>query len=105
RGALFAPDQPALVRGDPATGVVATVDADGGRYVRLLVVDPAQRGHGHGHALLAAAEADTRAAGSRTLTIGADAPYFLWAGVPSDALALLCLLERHHYARVEANFD
>jgi GNAT superfamily N-acetyltransferase len=104
-GTLFAPDQPAVVRGDPRIGVVATVEGDDGAYVRLLVVDPEARGRGHGHALLRAAEADARAAGHTSLTIGADAPYFLFAGVPSAATELLYLLERHHYTRVETNFD
>src|SRR5262249_5471932 len=103
--ALFAPDQPATLRGDPAVGVVATVEADGGAHIRLLAVDPDARGRGHGHALLEAAHADARAAGHRSITVGADAPYFLWAGAPSTEIALLCLLERHHYARVETNFD
>jgi GNAT superfamily N-acetyltransferase len=104
-GALFAPDQPAVVRGDPAVGIVATVGNNGDAYIRLLVVDPGARGKGHGHALLAAAHADARAAGHRSITVGADAPYFLWPGVPSTELAMLCLLERHRYARVETNFD
>ena len=104
-GALFAPDQPAIVRGDPAVGVVATVGSDGDGFIRLLVVDPDARGRGHGHALIAAAHADARAAGHRSITVGADAPYFLWPGVPSAELGLLCLLERHRYARVETNFD
>jgi N-acetylglutamate synthase-like GNAT family acetyltransferase len=104
-GALFAPGQPAVVRGDPAVGIVATVTGEDGGHVRLIAVDPAARGRGHGHTLLAAAEADARAAGHHSLTIGADAPYYLWAGVPSAETALMALLERHHYARVEANFD
>jgi GNAT superfamily N-acetyltransferase len=104
-GALFAPEQPAVVRGDPSTGVVATVECEDGTHVRLLTVDPDARGLGQGHALLEAAEADARTAGSRSLTIGADSPYFLWPGVPSNATPLLCLFERHHYARVETNFD
>ena len=85
--------------------MVATVDCDDGAHVRLIVVDPELRGRGHGRALLRAAEADARAAGSTTLTIGADSPFFLWAGVPSANTELLCLFERHHYERVEANFD
>jgi GNAT superfamily N-acetyltransferase len=104
-GALFAPEQPAVVRGDPALGIVATVASEGEAYIRLLVVDPEARGRGHGHALIAAAHADARAAGQRSITVGADAPYFLWPGVPSTELAMLCLLERHRYARVETNFD
>jgi GNAT superfamily N-acetyltransferase len=104
-GALFAGEQPAVVRGDPEIGVVATADCDDGAHVRLLVVDPEKRRRGHGRALLRAAEADARAAGSATLTVGADAPFFLWAGVPSANIELVCLFERHHYERVETNFD
>jgi GNAT superfamily N-acetyltransferase len=104
-GTLFAAEQPAILRGDPDVGVVATVDCDDGAHVRLIVVDPEVRGRGHGRALLRAAEADARAAGSTALTIGADAPYFLWAGVPSANTELLCLFERHHYERIEVNFD
>lgn len=104
-GALFAPEQPAVVRGDPVVGVVATVVCEDGPHVRLLVVDRAARGRGHGHRLLEAAEAEARAGGHRSLVIGADAPYFLWPGVPSTATELLCLLERHHYSRAEANFN
>jgi predicted N-acetyltransferase YhbS len=81
------------------------VEGDGGAYLRLLVVDPEARGRGHGHALLGAAHADARAAGHVSITTGADSPFFLWPGVPTTSTALLCLLERHHYSRVEANFD
>ena len=44
-------------------------------------------------------------AGTRRSPRAADAPFFLWAGVPSTEIGLLCLLERHHYERVETNFD
>src|SRR5439155_2456876 len=94
-----------VVRGDPAVGVVATVEGDDGAYLRLLVVDPEARGRGHGHTLLRAAHADARVRGHQSITTGADAPFFLWPGVPSTDTALLCLLERHHYTRVEMNFD
>jgi len=102
-GALFAPDQPTKVRGDPDVGVVASVEAEGQGYVRLLVVDPAHRGRGHGHALLEAAEADLAAMPS--VTVGADSPYFLFPGVETTELGMLVLLERHHYDRGEANFN
>jgi GNAT superfamily N-acetyltransferase len=102
-GALFAPEQPATVRGDPSVGVVATVEGEDGGYVRLLVVDPSARGRGHGHALLDAAETDL--AGQRSITVGADAPYFLFPGVETSQTAMLSLLERHHYRRAEANFN
>lgn len=104
-GVLFAAEQPAIVRGDPGVGVVATAECDDGTHLRLLVVDPERRGGGHGRALVRAAEADARAAGSAALTIGADSPYFLWAGVPSRNTDLMYLLERLHYERIEAHFD
>jgi GNAT superfamily N-acetyltransferase len=103
--ALFATEQPAIVRGDPEVGVVATVEGREGAYVRLLVVDPDARGRGHGRALVRAAEADARAAGHGSITIGADAPFFLWPGVPSTETPMLSLLEHNHYTRVETNFD
>jgi GNAT superfamily N-acetyltransferase len=104
-GALFEVEQPAVVRGDPATGVVATVEGPDGAHMRLLVVDPDARGRGFGHTLVRAAHADVRAAGHSSITVGADAPYFLWPGARTSETALICLLERHHYARVDTNFD
>jgi GNAT superfamily N-acetyltransferase len=102
-GALFATDQPAVVQGDPDIGVVATVRDEDRGFVRLLVVDPAHRGRGHGHELLRAAEAEL--SGVQTVTVGADAPYFLFPGAESRETALLCLLERHHYERIGTNFN
>jgi mycothiol synthase len=108
---LFAPEQPAVVRGDPGIGVVATVEgiaASGGAgrgFVRILVVAPEHRGNGRGRELLAAGEDDARAAGLGSLTTGADAPFYLWPGVESSETALLCLLERARYARAETNFN
>jgi N-acetylglutamate synthase-like GNAT family acetyltransferase len=103
RRALFAPDQPAVVRWEPGIGVVASVlDAEEG-YIRLLVLDPVHRGHGLGHELLRAAESDLDAAA--VITVGADSPYFLFPGVPVTETALCCLLERHHYTREETNYN
>jgi GNAT superfamily N-acetyltransferase len=100
---LFAPDQPARVRFAPDIGVVAVVrDGDDG-YVRLLFLEPSRRGQGLGHELLATAEHDLT--GVRAITVGADAPYFLYPGVPVEETALCCLLERHHYGREETNYN
>lgn len=103
--ALCAPEQPAVVLGDPARGVVAVVECDDGAHVRLVAVDPSARRGGLGHALMQAAEDWAATAGHPSLTVGADPPYFLWPGVPSRQTSLMCLLERRHYARVETNFD
>jgi GNAT superfamily N-acetyltransferase len=102
-GSLFAPDQPTVLRGDPEIGVVAAVPGEPDGFVRLLIVDPDHRGKGHGHTLLAAAQADLAA--SRVITVGADAPYFLFPGVETSEIAMLCLLEKHRYTREEANFN
>jgi mycothiol synthase len=102
-GALFAPDQPTVLRGDPAVGVVATVPGEPDGYIRLLLVDPAHRGRGHGHVLLTSAQADLAESG--TITVGADAPYYLFPGVETSEIAMLCLLEKHRFQREEANFN
>jgi GNAT superfamily N-acetyltransferase len=104
-GALFAPDQPTVVLGDPSTGVVAVAECGDGPHVRLLVVEPAQRGRGYGRALAQAAEDWARETGYRSLVTGADPPYFLWPGVPSSETDLLCLFEGRHYVRAETNFN
>jgi len=101
--ALFAPDQPAVLRGDPAVGVVASVEGNGKGFVRILVVAPEHRGRGVGRTLLATAEDDLRARGLASVTVGADPPYYLWPGVDAREISLLCLLERMKYVRGEAN--
>jgi GNAT superfamily N-acetyltransferase len=103
RRSLFAPDQPAVVRFASGAGVVASVRDGEDGYVRLLLLDPELRGRGLGHELLGAAEGDLE--GARVVTVGADAPYFLFPGVPVEETSLCCLLERHHYAREETNYN
>jgi GNAT superfamily N-acetyltransferase len=105
RDALYSEDQPAIVRGAPGVGIVATVCNGSQGYVRLLGVDPAARRQGHGSALLEAAERDLAHHDVESVQVGADPPYFLYPGVPSTATAMLCLLERHHYDRAEANIN
>jgi predicted N-acetyltransferase YhbS len=106
-GGLFAPDQPALVRGDPTVGVVASVASPAGGYVRLLAVDPAAQGRGHGGRLLRAAEEDLQRGRHEPtiITVGADPPYYLFPGVETSQTSMLCLLERRRYERQEANFN
>jgi predicted N-acetyltransferase YhbS len=101
--ALLADDQPVTVTGDPAVGVVATTRWEGQGYIRLLAVDPDHRRRGHGRELLAAAE--DALADCPSITVGADAPYYLWPGVPSTSTACLCLLEARRYDRAEVNFN
>lgn len=103
RRTLFAPDQPALVRYAPGVAVVAVVRGDDDGYIRLLALDPALRGQGLGHTLLRTAEDDL--GDVPVITVGADAPYFLFPGVPVEETSLCCLLERHHYSREETNYN
>jgi len=105
QGALFAPDQPATLLGDPSVGVVALALCSDGPHIRLLGVDPDHRGNGHGRALVRAAEQWARDAGHHSLITGADPPYFLWPGVPTTETEMLCLFERLHYNRAETNFN
>lgn len=100
---LFAPDDPSVVRYSPDAGLVATVRHGDDGFVRLLALDPDRRGQGLGHGLLEAAEADLAAA--TAITVGTDAPYFLYPGVPVTETACCALLERHHYAREETNYN
>jgi GNAT superfamily N-acetyltransferase len=100
---LFTPGFLVSVRGDPQRGIVASCVRDQVGYLRLLVVDPAARGQGLGGALLDAAEHDLAAA--PTITVGGDAPDYLFPGVETNQLDMLCLLERRHYSRGEANFN
>jgi hypothetical protein len=39
------------------------------------------------------------------VTVGADAPYFLFPGVPTTETGLCYLLERHHFMREEVNYN
>ena len=104
-GILYAPDRPSVLQGDPQVGIVATgIDQDRG-FVKLLCVDPAHQGKGYGHLLLEAAETVLRKGGASSVTVGADAPYFLYPGVETTQTSMLCLLERHHYKRVDVNYN
>ncbi len=100
---LFTPGWPVTVLGDPEQGVVASCVREGGAALRLLVVHPAARGRGLGRALLRAAEADL--GDPATITVGADAPDYLFPGVEVTQTAMLCLLEHSRYVRGEANFN
>jgi GNAT superfamily N-acetyltransferase len=103
RRTLFATDQPAIVRFAPEIGVIATVREGDNGFVRLLAVDPSNRGRGYGSSLLDHAEADLE--GATVITVGADPPYFLYPGVPTSDSILCYMLERRHYSREEANYN
>ncbi|HZT66792.1 MAG TPA: GNAT family N-acetyltransferase [Acidimicrobiales bacterium] len=100
---LFGGPTPASVRGDPQVGVVATVVRRDAAFVRLLAVDPAHRRRGVGHALMEAAEADL--SGSGPITVGADAPDYLFPGVDTRWTPMFCLMEARGYRRVETHLN
>ncbi|MBI2704319.1 MAG: GNAT family N-acetyltransferase [Actinobacteria bacterium] len=81
------------------------VDDDRQAYIRLLVVDPGHRKAGVGRSLLQAAEDDARELAATRMAIGADAPYYLFAGIPVEQTAMLCLAEAARYNRAETNFN
>jgi mycothiol synthase len=103
RASLFTPGFDVWVRGDADQGVVASCVRDNVAYLRLLVVDPDVRRQGFGTELLRAAEADLEPATS--ITVGGDAPDYLFPGVETTQVDMLCLLEHHHYTRGEANYN
>lgn len=103
RKALFCADQPSIVRFRRDIGIVATCRQGADAWVRILASDRDHRGRGNGRRLLEAAESDT--ADAKTLTIGADSPYFLFPGVPVEETGLCYLLERAHYVREEVNYN
>ena len=100
---LFTPESPVVVRGDPGIGVVATAERGGQAFVRLLAVHPHHQRSGVGHALMEAAEDDL--AGLGPITVGADAPDYLFPGVPSRMTGMFCLLEARGYSRAETNLN
>jgi hypothetical protein len=85
------------VLGDEAIGAVAAVLRGSIGYLRLLVVAPEQRRTGIGRALLQAAEAWLVERGATEIRVGAEAPFYLWPGVPVDATEVLALLETSGY--------
>lgn len=102
-GTANANDAPAIVRGDPDAGVVATVRRGGSGYIRLVAVHPAHRRRGIGSALLAAAESDLE--GCSHALVGSDAPDYLFPGVSTRMTEMLCLMEARRYRRGDVNLN
>lgn len=95
-------DDPGLVVGlADGSGVVSAVVRDVGDvrvgWIRLIAVHPDCRRRGHGRALVATAEEWAFDAGANEVQLGGSAPFYLWPGVPGDALEMLCLAEAARY--------
>jgi GNAT superfamily N-acetyltransferase len=106
RQGLFSspPGQPLpIVRGDPTYGVVASVRRGEAGFIRLLAVRPEHQRRGLATALLGAAQEDL--SNCEHVTVGADAPDYLFPGVASDLTPMLCFLESRRYPRVDSHFN
>ncbi len=101
--ALFDTSAGATVTGDPEQGVVVTVVRNDKGYVRLLAVDPVHRGKGVGRALIEDAERDL--ADLASITVGADAPDYIWPGVDVRETAAICLFEAMGYTCSEVHYN
>lgn len=100
---LFTPANPVIVRGDPDVGVIASAVRNDQAFIRLVAVHPDHQRRGVGHDLMRAAESDL--AGHGTITVGADAPDYLFPGVPAPLTSMHCLLEARGYQRAETNLN
>lgn len=106
RAALHDEHQDVWLGGDSQEGVVAITRAgDDGNvgFIRLLVVDPSVRRRGIGSHLLRLVEEEL--CDVDEISVGADAPHYLFPGVDTRDFDLMCLLEKHRYRRKEANLN
>ena len=100
---LFGPSPRGLPRtlgawdGETLVGVAAV----GGSRIRVLAVVPAARGRGIGSALLAACEADARAAGEATLRTLDQPGNYLAPGIDERNTETIGWLERRGWVRVD----
>lgn len=93
----------AIMRGDPEVGVVGAVRRRDEGHIRLLAVHPRHQRRGIGTALLQAAERDL--ADCSHVTVGADAPDYLFPGVATHLTSMLCLMEARGYRRIGAHLN
>jgi GNAT superfamily N-acetyltransferase len=105
RRCLWDDPDDAVVLGDAGVGAVAAVVRHSVGYLRLLVVTPDHQRAGFGRELLEAAERWLRERGVTRIQAGAEAPFYLWPGVPVEATAALALLESAGYDDAGAAFD
>jgi GNAT superfamily N-acetyltransferase len=105
RRCLWGDPSPTVVFGEAGVGAVAAVLRGAIGHLRLLVVAREHRGRGVGRALLQQAEEWLVTSGATRIQAGAEAPFYLWPGVPVEATAALALLESAGYDDSGAAFD
>jgi mycothiol synthase len=92
--------------GDAAlAGVVRSFGSLRLAWVKLAAVAPERQRRGLGSALLAAFEQRAFEEGAAEIHLAGSAPAYLWPGVPTDALAMLCLAEAHRYEPTGAELN
>jgi GNAT superfamily N-acetyltransferase len=91
------------------TGAVSAVTRDLGGFVvgwiKLVVVAEDAQGTRRGRALMSAAEQWLFDSGAAEIQLASSAPFYLWPGVPGDALGMLCLAEATHYERTGSELN
>ena len=103
-GALFAPDQPTVLRGDPAIGIVAAVPGQPDGFIRLL----ARRSRSTAGAVMATRCWLRRSPISPRARSSPSAPTRRTTCSPASSRRrsrCSCLLEKHRYQREDANFN
>lgn len=94
---IFEPDPGVLLATADGLSLVAVVTretpASVRGYVRLLLVHPDVRRRGRGLALMQAAEKHLAECGAESVTLGGEAPVYLWPGIDTANLAALALAD------------
>lgn len=101
--ALLNEENPSMLAGHPGEAMVVTGrDAERG-FIRLVVVHPTKRRRGIGSELVKLAESALGDVDS--ITVGADAPFYLYPGVDVENMAALCLFEKQRFRRAGTNIN
>jgi GNAT superfamily N-acetyltransferase len=95
-------DDPGVVLGcDDGSGAVSAVVRSFGErhlgWIKLVVVDPEAQRQGVGSRLVAEAESWAYDHGAASVQLANAAPFYLWPGVDTEMLGMLCLAEAAGY--------